>query len=365
MNSYLKKIISKGIIASMIVSMPLTSFAKSEETGLSKEIKKVEANLKVIENRLDLLSDEMDDYFDRIEDQIEGKKVKANQYKEDMTVTIKKIDVVSGEILSEETNTTTDTYKYTPTELEGYKLLNKKEIKVAYKPGKKISLVIKYKNEDSIKPDDSKEPDVEETPEIPEEPQIPEVPESSEDISQEIDEDLTGKSFRDKLNTIKNSLDLEKNQVDLLSESEEATEDDLDDIENLYDDIKDIEEDIQEQIEDIDEFQEEIAEKMKEKDQKEYKAKKDKVSKDKVWSVKFNGDISEETLSGLNIFIIDNKKNIVHVKTKYNSLENSLEIIPDEDYIKGRKYTLFISKELKNKKGKSLNNAVKMDFTIE
>lgn len=98
---------------------------------------------------------------------------------------------------------------------------------------------------------------------------------------------------------------------------------------------------------------------------KEWESKQN-VSINKVWTVKFNYELDETTISNENIFIQHNQQNIEGIKISLNEDKKSVKVeAPVEGYKKGEKYILYIEKGIKSVTGKTLNTPVKFKFTIE
>lgn len=98
---------------------------------------------------------------------------------------------------------------------------------------------------------------------------------------------------------------------------------------------------------------------------KEWESKQN-VPINKVWTVKFNYELDETTISNENIFIQHNQQNIEGIKISLNEDKKSVKVeAPVEGYKKGEKYILYIEKGIKSVTGKTLNTPVKFEFTIE
>lgn len=98
---------------------------------------------------------------------------------------------------------------------------------------------------------------------------------------------------------------------------------------------------------------------------KEWESKQN-VPINKVWTVKFNYELDETTISNESIFIQHNQQNIEGIKISLNEDKKSVKVeAPVEGYKKGEKYILYIEKGIKSVTGKTLNTPVKFEFTIE
>jgi hypothetical protein len=91
---------------------------------------------------------------------------------------------------------------------------------------------------------------------------------------------------------------------------------------------------------------------------------KENVSKNKVWTVKFNKKIDKSTVSDDSIKVQDSKGENVEVKTKIKG-ENEITVTPISNYKEGETYTLFVSDKVKATNGESLKQQIKMDFKIK
>lgn len=87
-----------------------------------------------------------------------------------------------------------------------------------------------------------------------------------------------------------------------------------------------------------------------------------RVLKDKNWTIKFNKSILFYEITSENIYILDENGKKVDVTIEKID-ENSISVIPVNNYIKGKTYNLFI-KEVRSTDKKELNKTMKMEFTI-
>ncbi|HDK7157364.1 TPA: DUF5050 domain-containing protein [Clostridium botulinum] len=90
------------------------------------------------------------------------------------------------------------------------------------------------------------------------------------------------------------------------------------------------------------------------------------VTKDKIWTIKFNKFIKldENTLS--NITVKDSENNVVPTTLQLGKNGKSILVLPPkEGYIEGKNYTLTINKSLKDVKGRLLKEGTNLNFIIK
>ncbi len=88
------------------------------------------------------------------------------------------------------------------------------------------------------------------------------------------------------------------------------------------------------------------------------------VEKDKIWTIKFNAKVDENTLKD-NIYVEDKnniKQNISISLDKHG--QSVLVSPPNGGYKNGREYTLYITNEIKDESGRQLAKPIKMKFSI-
>lgn len=89
------------------------------------------------------------------------------------------------------------------------------------------------------------------------------------------------------------------------------------------------------------------------------------VSKDYIWTVKFNLPVDFKTISQDTVYIEDNSNNKIPISVYYEGNNyDVLRIKPIELFKSGEKYTLFI-KGLKTDKGNLLNENIQMSFIVK
>ncbi|KYH34721.1 hypothetical protein CLTEP_13180 [Clostridium tepidiprofundi DSM 19306] len=91
------------------------------------------------------------------------------------------------------------------------------------------------------------------------------------------------------------------------------------------------------------------------------------VKPNKIWSIKFNKDIDTNSIKDDSVKVVDSNGNKMDIKLK-TKLDDStvLEVIPpDEGYVFGETYTLYVSDDIKDVSGNKLSKPVRMKFTIK
>ncbi len=89
--------------------------------------------------------------------------------------------------------------------------------------------------------------------------------------------------------------------------------------------------------------------------------------KDKIWDVKFNFSLDEETVvvGDDYVTVVDEDGYRIEIELEYEQESKSLKMKPIADYEPGKKYYLIMGRELKNEKGVSLKDPIRLEFTIE
>lgn len=93
------------------------------------------------------------------------------------------------------------------------------------------------------------------------------------------------------------------------------------------------------------------------------------VDKNKVWRIKFNLPVDQSTVTKGNIYIKNEMGQILDIIPELDELDEKGQTIilnpPEETYVEGSLYTLYISRNIRSRDGKKLTNGVKMKFYIE
>jgi Zn-dependent M16 (insulinase) family peptidase len=96
--------------------------------------------------------------------------------------------------------------------------------------------------------------------------------------------------------------------------------------------------------------------------------KKNNVSHNKIWRIKFDGVLDEKTVNYANIYILDEKGSEVKIKLKYDKKSNIMSIEPEGPYDKGKTYILYM-KDLQFKDNGEIGEKhiapIKMEFSIK
>jgi len=103
---------------------------------------------------------------------------------------------------------------------------------------------------------------------------------------------------------------------------------------------------------------------------------KKNVPTNKIWNIKFNLPLRENTINTDNIYVYDNNNNCKkHMELRYNKDKKLLQVIPVGDYQDNNYYNLYIKnglqsingtflKEEKNMKFQTSNNGDKDDLEV-
>lgn len=88
------------------------------------------------------------------------------------------------------------------------------------------------------------------------------------------------------------------------------------------------------------------------------------VSKNKVWTVKFNDIVDMSTVKG-NIYVKDSKGNRVNLEV-YSKDDKSVSVMPPNgQYEAGEKYVLYVDKGIKSKGGSALKQISQLEFMVK
>lgn len=93
------------------------------------------------------------------------------------------------------------------------------------------------------------------------------------------------------------------------------------------------------------------------------KAPKKGVALTKGWTIKFSKSLDADTLSTLDLVVMDAAGSLVETTFTYSEKTKSITLTPLQPYQKGAVYTLYIGKGIEGKDGIQLKHTVKMNFT--
>ncbi|MCM3788873.1 S-layer homology domain-containing protein [Domibacillus indicus] len=93
------------------------------------------------------------------------------------------------------------------------------------------------------------------------------------------------------------------------------------------------------------------------------KAAKKGVALTKSWTIKFSKSLDADTLSTLDLVVMDAAGSLVETTFTYSDKTKSITLTPLQPYQKGVTYTLYIGKGIEGANGIPLKHTVKMDFT--
>ncbi|WP_309089185.1 S-layer homology domain-containing protein [Domibacillus sp.] len=93
------------------------------------------------------------------------------------------------------------------------------------------------------------------------------------------------------------------------------------------------------------------------------KAPKKGVALTKSWTIKFSKSLDADTLSTLDLVVMDAAGSLVETTFTYSDKTKSITLTPLQPYQKGAAYTLYIGKGIEGANGVPLKHTVKMDFT--
>ena len=103
-----------------------------------------------------------------------------------------------------------------------------------------------------------------------------------------------------------------------------------------------------------------------EQNDKRWKAWKELVPPDKVWTVTFNAPILPESVTDKSVYVKCNSNKPVNISTELSEDNKSIIINPPaEGYLPGQKYILFIKNKVTSASGRLLTKPIKMMFSVK
>ena len=177
---------------------------------------------------------------------------------------------------------------------------------------------------------------------------------------EEVEKDLAGQpGYRGKFQALGNRLDaLTKQVASLSSKGADAAA-----VSERQARIASLKQEITGITASIGQIEKEIQAEIKaDKDVKE-KAPKKEVSLTKGWTIKFSKSLDTDTLSTLDLVVMDAAGSLVETTFTYSDKTKSITLTPLQPYQKGAVYTLYIGKGIEGADGIPLKHTVKMDFS--
>lgn len=83
-----------------------------------------------------------------------------------------------------------------------------------------------------------------------------------------------------------------------------------------------------------------------------------------VWKVKFNTPLNPKTVNNVNLYVTTQNKTILRSSIHYDSLNNTIEVVPLEPYSTTETYTLNITTNVQSKGGKNLKAPIRLNFKM-
>lgn len=83
-----------------------------------------------------------------------------------------------------------------------------------------------------------------------------------------------------------------------------------------------------------------------------------------VWRIKFNIPLNPQSVNNLNLYVTTLNKTPLKTAIRYDTVHNHIEIEPLEPYSQNESYILHVTKNVKSKGGKKLNNEVMIQFKL-
>lgn len=359
-----------------------------------KELKKINNKLDKVEKDIEYISERINTYFnENLEEQeTENKEEVENQ--DEVNQEEETEEVESEEVINEEEETQDVVNQEETQAIENEETVNsevqeqitesveaeaKEESEIIEEEGTENQQIEnateeseEVTNEESqevtseeIEGNQSEGQEIEEGEEVEDQEENNEEAEEIEDEEEDKEEEsISGYSFIGKLNALNNRLDAVKKQMNSPSGKIDRTSEEY---AETMDRIVNLKKGISDNVEKLKDFQSPVLKKLKNKieDQREYTPKNKAVETNKIWTIKFNKNLKVESLSGLNIFVVDSTDTLIETKVSIDKETGAIKIIPVENYIKGENYTLFISKDVKADNGEMLEQATRVPFEIK
>ncbi len=204
-----------------------------------------------------------------------------------------------------------------------------------------------------------------------EDPETDEISEDENDTDSDADEvsesdqqeeNITGFSFIGKLNALNNNLNSVENRLNAIAQRVDTSSEAYT---TAVDRLNDLRARIAAQLEELDDLQSPVLNKLRNRleEQLTFRVNQNIVAADKVWEIRFNKRLNDDSVTGMNIFVVDSEENIIPTTVSVDTVNNAIIIAPAENYLPGT-YTLFISRDISSSSRAQLKKAVKVTFTV-
>lgn len=318
---------------------------KKVNENKQKENKGQIQQLKLVDKQLDKIEEKLSHYEEKVSDMIETdtEDTKDTEVTNENTTT-EDTTLTNSEPINEEV--TSDESAYTSSEVTSSDTTTTEPTSTT------------ESNDDTTSDEVTTDADTENNDSTTEEITDDEIESEVEEVEDELKEKpgYAGKftALQNRLNAVTNHLNsLAKKGID-------STE-----LQKRYDRIASLDTKIEEIIATMSQVQNKVTEQISnETDIQEEQAVED-APVTKEWKIQFNKKLNANTLSNLNIIVLDSKGNLVETTFTYSAETKTITVSPLQEYVEGETYTLFIGKEISDIKGGSLKNAVKMKFTTK
>lgn len=164
-----------------------------------------------------------------------------------------------------------------------------------------------------------------------------------------------------KFNSLQNQLNAVTKQLDVLS----SKGFDRTILAERYDRIASLSQELAEVLAHIKDVQDQVKEAIKKDTTVEEIPPVTTIPPTKEWKIKFNKKLDKNTLSNLDIIVMDSEKNIIETTFSYSDKTETVTITSLQHYTAGETYTLYIGKQIAANNGLTLKNSYKMNFSIK
>ncbi|MEM1502825.1 S-layer homology domain-containing protein [Domibacillus sp. 8LH] len=177
---------------------------------------------------------------------------------------------------------------------------------------------------------------------------------------EQVEKDLEGQpGYRGKFGALENRLNAVSKQVaSLASKGAEAAA-----VAERQARIDALKKDVAAVLASIGQIEKEVQAEIKADKTVKEKAAKKGVALTKSWTIKFSKSLDADTVSTLDLVVMDAEGSLVETTFTYSDKTKSITLTPLQPYQKGAVYTLYIGKGIEGTDGVQLKHTVKMDFT--
>lgn len=83
-----------------------------------------------------------------------------------------------------------------------------------------------------------------------------------------------------------------------------------------------------------------------------------------VWRIKFSTELNPATVNNRNLYVTSANQIPLKTQIRYDSVNKYIEIEPIEPYMENESYILNVTKNVKSRGGKNLNQNIQIQFKL-